>query len=392
MHGWTQNMLEAFKIFILSTIAITLWTAFLLLQDKRSFPTLNRWFAVFLLALTAPQMDLYAGLAVQGGIFQLSLVASTFLWLKGPFIWVFLKILTRDQVNAKKILVHFAPWLLASFTLLYFPETSLFIMLLGMSHMTTYLIVSLWRLINKRTYIADVWQGFSNTAYYWLLYVILGLMFLVAIDFVVISLVTLGIFTTYDFLDYFIFPAFSIYVLSVAILSVYRPELLFRESVTLNENELVAMDHIKINLDQSATGNISPVGVDQKARYLELDVTAAQLLTLELTQLMQDKQLYRQNELSLSDLARTLGISVHQLSELLNVHLGKSFYEFINGYRLQFACGLLKSSKCQLRILDIAFEAGFNNKNSFYRTFKDALGITPNQYREQLDKQELKSI
>ncbi len=107
---------------------------------------------------------------------------------------------------------------------------------------------------------------------------------------------------------------------------------------------------------------------------------------------MQDKQLYRQNDLSLPELAQTLGISVHQLSELLNVHLGVSFYEFINDYRLQFACNLLQNPECQLRILDIAFDAGFNNKNSFYRTFKDSLGVTPNQYREQIDKQLLTSV
>jgi len=46
-------MHEAFKIFILSTIIITLWMAFLLLQDKRSHKLLNRavWRVQFLLPL-----------------------------------------------------------------------------------------------------------------------------------------------------------------------------------------------------------------------------------------------------------------------------------------------------------------------------------------------------
>src|SRR5690242_8100482 len=99
-------MLEMFKILILSTIIITLWTAFLLLQDKRGIPTLNRWFAVFLVALTTPQIDLYATQVIPGGIFILSLVSSTFLWLKGPFIWMFLCVLIRKEPRFPIILLH----------------------------------------------------------------------------------------------------------------------------------------------------------------------------------------------------------------------------------------------------------------------------------------------
>ncbi|RYG14646.1 MAG: AraC family transcriptional regulator [Chitinophagaceae bacterium] len=69
-----------------------------------------------------------------------------------------------------------------------------------------------------------------------------------------------------------------------------------------------------------------------------------------------------------------------------------SFYDYINGYRLQFASNLLKNPSCNLRILDIAFEAGFNNKNSFYRAFKESFGITPNQYRESHEPRALKVI
>jgi len=374
-------MQEAFKIFILSTIVITLWTAFLLLQDKRSIPALNRWFAVFLLALSAPQIDLYVTLAFHGGIFLLALVASTFLWLKGPFVWIFLKILTRSQVKPSKMWIHFVPWFTALVILLLFPHMGSIIMLLGMSHMLTYLFFSIRQLINKRHYIAEVWQGFQNTAYYWLLYIIAGVMLLVTIDLVVMSLVSLGILTTYYLLDYYVFPIFSIYVLSIAVLSVYRPELLFRETSN-TANEVSTLDELKEEPKQQLT--------DQKVRYLELNEALAQTLMQQLATLMQEQQVYRQNELCLLDLAQLLGISVHQLSELLNVHVGVNFYEYINGYRLQFACNLLKSPDCQLRILDIAFEAGFNNKNSFYRAFKEGLGLTPNQYREQAISLELK--
>jgi len=385
-------MLEVFKIFIIATIAITLWTAFLLLQDKRGIPKLNRWFAVFLFALTTPQMDLYAAHAIPGGVLPLAITAATFIWLKGPFIWIFVAVLTRSEVSPRKVWVHFVPWLLALITLFLFTYTIMSVVMLGMCHALVYLCAALWRLVNKRHYVAEVWQGFQNSAYYWLLYIVGGLILLISIDLVVMSLVMSGILQTYNLLDYGAFPIFSVYALSIGILSVYRPQLLFRETTASHQEKVVTSDDIETNLNLATSDAITQTLADQKTRYLELDVTAAQLLTQELTKLMQDKQLYRQNELSLPDLAQSLGISVHQLSELLNVHLGQSFYEFVNGYRLQFACNMLKNSKCQLRILDIAFEAGFNNKNSFYRAFREGLGITPNQYRERLDKHELKPI
>lgn len=372
-------MLEIFKIFILSTITITLWTAFLSLQDKRSIPKLNRWFAVFLFALTTPQMDLYAAHVVPGGIFFLSLLASVFIWLKGPFIWIFLAVLTRNEVSPQKMWIHFAPWLLACVTLFIFPYLIMPIVMLGMCHALIYLCAGFWQLANKRRCITEVWQGFQNSAYYWLLYIIGGLILLVSIDLVVMSLVMSGILKTYNLLDYGAFPIFSVYVLSIGFLSVYRPELLF---------------HKKANSTQAAARpleDVKDLPAEQKLRYLELDQSVAQPLVHQLKKLMEEQEVYRQNELCLPGLAKLMGISVHQLSELLNVHLGTSFYEYINNYRLQFACNLLKNPDCALRILDIAFDAGFNNKNSFYRIFKDVTGVTPNQYREQVLQTELKA-
>lgn len=386
-------MFEFFKALLLSTIIITLWTAFILLHDKRGLPQLNRWFAAFLFALTTPQMDLYAAHIIPGGILLLSLVSSTFLFLKGPFIWIFLSVLLRNEVKLPKLLIHFSPWFAALLTLIYFPQYWTSIILIGTFHMLIYLLVALVVIVKKRPYISKVWQGFQNTAYYWLIYVVSGLMLLVAIDFVVMSLVTLGVLKTYNLLDYGAFPIFSIYVLSIGVLSVYRPEFFFRKEINADdEHDLSTPDTNELVPEQPTLELNEQEHSNQKPRHLELDQTLAQTLTQELTRLMQDEQLYRQNDLSLPDLAQALGISVHQLSELLNVHLDANFYEFINGYRLKFACGLLEDPKCQLRVLDIAFESGFNNKNSFYRAFKDGLGVTPNQYREQLGKQELKPI
>ena len=265
-------MVEVFKIFILSTIIITLWTAFLLLQDKRGIPQLNRWFAVFLFALTTPQMDLYASHFTPGGVFVLSVITNTFIWLKGPFIWIFLAVLTRKNISPQIIGIHFVPWLIALLTILAYRQLAPSIVMLGMCQALGYLCAAVWRLIKKRSYIAEVWQGFQNTAYYWLLYILGGLIVLVAIDLIVLLFVQLSILKTYNLLDYCAFPIFSIYVMSIGILCVYRPELLFRDSSELDHTD--ATDLEETSLDQKRRNCRTGIGSGINKSYARRTVVS----------------------------------------------------------------------------------------------------------------------
>jgi AraC-like DNA-binding protein len=63
------------------------------------------------------------------------------------------------------------------------------------------------------------------------------------------------------------------------------------------------------------------------------------------------------------------------------VYLNSNFYDYLNRYRVIYACQLLRDANCQWRVLDIAFESGFSNKNSFYRYFRDTYNMTPVEYR-----------
>jgi AraC-like DNA-binding protein len=185
----------------------------------------------------------------------------------------------------------------------------------------------------------------------------------------------------YSLLDYWVFPAFSVFALSIGVLSVYRPELWFKPEPTPDAPDGLADTAVAQTAYETANETANTEAAEPKERYLALDPSLAQTLAQQLTQLMEQQQLYRQSELSLPGLAAALNISVHHLSELLNVHVGKSFYELLNEYRLAQVCRMLSDPACQLRVLDIAFEAGFNNKNSFNRVFKEHLNLTPTQYR-----------
>lgn len=58
----------------------------------------------------------------------------------------------------------------------------------------------------------------------------------------------------------------------------------------------------------------------------------------------------------------------------------KSFTDFINELRLNFACHLLTDGN--KNIAEICYESGFNNLSNFNRIFKKQKGITPNHWRK----------
>jgi AraC-like DNA-binding protein len=65
--------------------------------------------------------------------------------------------------------------------------------------------------------------------------------------------------------------------------------------------------------------------------------------------------------------------------------MNKSFFDFVNEYRVQEAKRLLCSPQSDhLSILGIALDAGFNSKSAFYTAFGKYAGITPSEYRKQL--------
>ncbi|PUB35394.1 AraC family transcriptional regulator [Elizabethkingia sp. YR214] len=99
-----------------------------------------------------------------------------------------------------------------------------------------------------------------------------------------------------------------------------------------------------------------------------------------LDQLMYTEELYKNPNLKLSDLASKMNISTHQLSQLLNDNLGKSFSIYVNEYRIEEACRIIISDSF-LKIEEIGYEVGFNSKSTFFSTFKKIKNATPQLYR-----------
>lgn len=101
----------------------------------------------------------------------------------------------------------------------------------------------------------------------------------------------------------------------------------------------------------------------------------------QLVSYIQREKPYLNPELSLPALADSLEISRNQLSEVINKVHHKNFYEFINDYRVSEVKELMADPKNKhLKLMSLAYDAGFNSKATFNRIFKQMTGMTPSQY------------
>jgi AraC-like DNA-binding protein len=99
---------------------------------------------------------------------------------------------------------------------------------------------------------------------------------------------------------------------------------------------------------------------------------------------MKKNKPYLNADLSLEDLSKQLAIPKHHITQTLNDKMEKSFYQFINEYRIEEAISKLKKSKEELSLLSLAFDVGFNSKSSFNMYFKKITGHTPSSYRKSI--------
>jgi AraC-like DNA-binding protein len=96
-------------------------------------------------------------------------------------------------------------------------------------------------------------------------------------------------------------------------------------------------------------------------------------------------RLYLEPELSLDDLAAAAGMSRHQASEALNRSLGATFFDLVNGYRVEeFKRLCADPERAGDKVMTLALDSGFNSKPSFNLVFKKATGMTPSRYRASL--------
>ena len=105
-------------------------------------------------------------------------------------------------------------------------------------------------------------------------------------------------------------------------------------------------------------------------------------LKAKLQNLMEVEKVYLEPNLTLTDLARRIGVNSTVLSYAINNGFDKNFNDFVNEYRISEVKEKLKNAD-DSTLLGIAFDSGFNSKATFNRAFKKFTGVSPKEYTEE---------
>lgn len=104
-------------------------------------------------------------------------------------------------------------------------------------------------------------------------------------------------------------------------------------------------------------------------------------LRARIQRLFEVEQIYLNPQLKLSDVAKLVGSNRTYVSRVFNGSHGKTFFEYVNEYRVNYAMNLLQTTSERIEI--IAERSGFNSRQSFHRVFVKVVGCTPEKYRAQ---------
>lgn len=105
------------------------------------------------------------------------------------------------------------------------------------------------------------------------------------------------------------------------------------------------------------------------------------------TILLEEEEIYLNEELTLGILAEQIPTTDKKLSALLNHYMNTNFYDLINSYRITAVKNKLSATEFEhLTILAIAFDSGFKSKTSFNRIFKKETGLSPSAYKKKATK------
>jgi len=104
--------------------------------------------------------------------------------------------------------------------------------------------------------------------------------------------------------------------------------------------------------------------------------------------IVKERRYYEDPELTLSSLADKLGLTIHELSRIINTALNKNFHDFISEYRVaDVVLKMQDPAYDHITLLGIAYDSGFNAKSTFNRIFKEMTGMSPAEYKTRLKKE-----
>jgi AraC-like DNA-binding protein len=306
-------------------------------------------------------------------------------------MYVYAESLTSDQnVFKPKWLLHLIPTLITYISIVPLaqlpynekvklvtnPSTNpylVFVFGLTMLFVTGYLIATLKLLKKHKVSIRKIFSYEENISLNWLRI----LAFLLVILWIVVSGLVAYVYypdtTTFNvmlpeehmMLDMQGQSAFVVFVFLLGFFGI-RQQVIY--SVPFEKNEVLTI-----------TPDTEPPGNRYKKSGLTKEDSATHLKAL--LQYMEKEKPYLNGKLSLKEVAEKMNISTNHLSQVINENLEKSFFDFVNGYRVDLARQKMRDpSNKKYTILSLAYDCGFSSKSTFNAIFKKYEGLTPTEF------------
>lgn len=346
-------------------VSLMLLLAFFLFTAKSNKRLSNRLFSGFLLLTAFDLTGLFLfNLIAEYPNLQILKASSSLLQMPVFYLYV-LSTCYSDFRFRPKHLVHSI--LFFSFLLIFkitsFSELSLsWFEVLGEVQYFAYIIAIFWVLRKYKTVYLENYSNPDYSSYKWLFQA--TLLFCIAHVFV---LVRMGL--SYFEYDQSLMQNINV-LISISALSVicwFVLKALYNPQLFMGIKTALAPIESSIQKPKAKTEND----------------TASKEAARKLATFMESEKPYLDFELTLQKLALQFELPEKELSVLINHHLGKHFFDFINEYRIEEAKSILADpSKKGLTILEILYQVGFNSKSSFYTAFKKITHQTPTQYRK----------
>jgi len=312
-------------------------------------------------------------------------VATPFLLLHGPALWFYIKSLTSQHFRFRGIyLLHFMPFVLVivehslHFYLLspqdrievvtseaFRQQPAYYIVVAGIA--ASQLGYFAWGLSIIQRYRRKLKTYFSHLQSYsltWLRLLLTG------------ALVCYGIIHGLYLTDFFtpVAPFAVLQTMSYSLGSLY---VVFLGFFGLRQGNLFESCKINLDLEQALLEKEKEKPLkDNEERFIK-----------RLQEHMNQSKPYLVPDLNIARLSDQMGVTPEYLSRILNNHLKRSFFDFINHYRIEeFKNRCRNPENKRITLIGLAYDSGFNSKATFNRVFKNLTGTTPGAYYRQVSE------
>ncbi len=126
-----------------------------------------------------------------------------------------------------------------------------------------------------------------------------------------------------------------------------------------------------LGIDETKLSNVRLTAIKSRSHFVKIE------------EMITDKQLYLDPELSLKNVSQAVKLPDRLVSQVIRQNADQNFSDYINLKRINYAKEvLISTTKSEKNVLEILYEAGFNSKSVFNSQFRKHTGLSPTLFRE----------